>query len=58
MLLGHEGNSGLGTDALVIVCFWNTNGVMLFLVAGPSLPVCIPAALRAGASHAFLLLLS
>ena len=29
MLLEHERNYGLGLDALVTVCFWNTNGIML-----------------------------
>ena len=29
MLLEHEGNYGLSMDALVNVCFWNTNGSMI-----------------------------
>ena len=29
MLLKHERNSGLGMDALVTVCSWNTNGIMV-----------------------------
>ena len=28
MLLEHEGNYGLGMEALVSVCSWNTNGIM------------------------------
>ena len=30
MLLKHERNNGLGMDALVIVCSWNTNGTMVW----------------------------
>ena len=30
MLLEHERNYGLGMDALVTVCFWNTNGIMVW----------------------------
>ena len=30
MLLEHERNYGLGMDALVIVCSWNTNGIMVW----------------------------
>ena len=30
MLLKHERNSGLGMDALVIACSWNTNGIMVW----------------------------
>ena len=29
-LLEHERNYGLGMDALVIVCSWNTNGIMVW----------------------------
>ena len=29
MLLEHERNYGLGMDALVSVCSWNTNGIMV-----------------------------
>ena len=29
MLLEHEQNYGLGMDALVTVCSWNTNGIMV-----------------------------
>ena len=30
MLLEHEQNYGLGMDALVIVCSWNTNRIMVW----------------------------
>ena len=30
MLLEHEQNHGLGMDALVAVCSWNTNGIMVW----------------------------
>ena len=30
MLLEHERNFGLGMDALVSVCSWNTNGIMVW----------------------------
>ena len=30
MLSGHEQNYGLGMDALVTVCSWNTNAIMLW----------------------------
>ena len=30
MLLEHERNYGLGMDALVGVCSWNTNGIMVW----------------------------
>ena len=30
MLLEHERNYGLGMDALVTVCSWNTNGIMVW----------------------------
>ena len=30
MLLEHERNYGVGMDALVIVCSWNTNGIMVW----------------------------
>ena len=30
MLLEHERNYGLGMDALVSVCSWNTNGIMVW----------------------------
>ena len=30
MLLEHERYSGLGTDALVIVCSWNTNVILVW----------------------------
>ena len=30
MLLEHERNYDLGMDALVTVCFWNTNGIMIW----------------------------
>ena len=30
MLLEHERNSGLGMDALVTVCSWNMNGILLW----------------------------
>ena len=30
MLLEHERNYGLGMDALVSVCSWNTNGSMVW----------------------------
>ena len=30
MLLERERNYGLGMDALVTVCFWNTNGIMVW----------------------------
>ena len=30
MLLEHERNYGLGMDALVAVCSWNTNGIMVW----------------------------
>ena len=30
MLLEHERIYALGMDALVTVCFWNTNGIMLW----------------------------
>ena len=30
MLLEHERNYALGMDALVTVCFWNMNGIMLW----------------------------
>ena len=30
MLLEHERNYGLGMDALVIECSWNTNGIMVW----------------------------
>ena len=30
MLLEHEGNYGLGMDALVSVCSWNTKGIMVW----------------------------
>ena len=30
MLLEHERNCGLGMDALVTVCSWNTNGIMVW----------------------------
>ena len=30
MLLEHERNYALGTDALVTVCSWNTNGIMFW----------------------------
>ena len=30
MLSKHERNSGLGMDALVTVCSWNTNGIMVW----------------------------
>ena len=30
MLLEHERKYGLGMDALVTVCFWNTNGIMVW----------------------------
>ncbi len=33
MLLEHERNYGLGMDALVSVCSWNTNGIMVLGVA-------------------------
>ena len=29
MLLEHERNHGLGMDALVTECSWNTNGIMV-----------------------------
>ena len=29
MLLEHERNYGFGMDALVTVCSWNTNGIMV-----------------------------
>ena len=29
MLLEHERSYGFGMDALVSVCFWNTNGIMV-----------------------------
>ena len=29
MLLEHQRNYGLGMDALVTVCSWNTNGIMV-----------------------------
>ena len=30
MLLEHERNYDLGMDALVTVCSWNTNGIMIW----------------------------
>ena len=30
MLLEHERNYGLGMDALVILCSWNMNGIMVW----------------------------
>ena len=30
MLLEHERNHGLGTDALVTICSWNANGIMVW----------------------------
>ena len=30
MLLEHEQNYGFGMDALVTVCSWNTNGIMVW----------------------------
>ena len=30
MLLEHKRKYGLGTDALVIACSWNTNGIMVW----------------------------
>ena len=30
MLLEHERNYGLGMDALVTVCSWNTKGIMVW----------------------------
>ena len=30
LLLEHERNYGLGMDALVTVCFWNTNGIVVW----------------------------
>ena len=30
MLLEHERNNGLGMDALVTVCSWNTKGIMVW----------------------------
>ena len=30
MLLEHERNYGLGMDAVVTVCSWNTNGIMVW----------------------------
>ena len=30
MLLEHERNYGLGMDALITVCSWNTNGIMVW----------------------------
>ena len=30
MLLEHERNYGLGMDALVSVCSWNTSGIMVW----------------------------
>ena len=33
MLLEHERKYGLGMDALVSVCSWNTNGIMVLGVA-------------------------
>ena len=30
MILEHERNYGLGMDALVSVCSWNTNGIMVW----------------------------
>ena len=30
MLLEHERNYGLGMDAAVSVCSWNTNGIMIW----------------------------
>ena len=30
LLLGHERNYGLGTDALVSICSWDTNGIMVW----------------------------
>ena len=31
MLLEHERNYGLGTDAWVTLCSWNTNGIMVWV---------------------------
>ena len=33
MLLEHERNRGLGMDALVTECFWNTNGIIIIVWA-------------------------
>ena len=30
MLLEHEGDYGLGMDAMVTVCSWNTNAIMVW----------------------------
>ena len=30
MLLEHERNYDLGMDALGTICFWNTNGIMIW----------------------------
>ena len=30
MIFEHERNYGLGLDALVSVCSWNTNGIMVW----------------------------
>ena len=30
MLLKHEQNYGLGMDAPVTACFWNTDGIMVW----------------------------
>ena len=36
MLLEHERNDDLGMDALVSVCSWNTNGIiMIWAESGP-----------------------
>ena len=47
MLLEHERNDGLGMDALVRACSWNTNGIMVWAwmlwssyVLGPRTELC------------------
>ena len=40
MLLEHEGDYGLGMDAMLTICSWNTNEIMVFT---PPQPPPIPA---------------
>ena len=38
MLLEHEGDYGLGMDAMVTVCSWNTNEIMVVSPPNPPPP--------------------
>ena len=40
MLLEHEGDYGLGMDAMVTVCSWNTNEIMVLSPPNPPHPRC------------------